>query len=150
MPPKLIPLVAALLISGGAMAQDTTAPASDTDAEEQPKGPDFNGRLTGTFSNRNIDIPVVCSGFGGGGRVAVQSDPGDDPTQDTTGDGVVADIEAFPSGDINLNLMAANARSKISDSSATVERRRLTFALTMTFVGGGEERVEIDVDCRNR
>lgn len=157
-----LPLIAAAIIAAGitgpTAAQDNAgggeppaegaadaAPAAPPPPEPEP--PAYNGNASGTVSGVSINVPVVCEGFGEGGPVTVQSDPQGDPGQDADGDGRMVDISATPDGTIAISMLAGNSLFSLNDTSAEVGPNTLSYAITMSFVGGGEDRVEVSVTC---
>lgn len=126
-------------------AEGTAAPAEGQAAPAPVPEPDYNGTASGMVSGVGLNVPVVCTGFGDGGSVTVQSDP--QGADDANGDGQIVDITASQDGSITLTLLAGNALVNLSDTSAKVGPTSLTYAITMTYVGGGEDKVDLTVNC---
>lgn len=140
-------------IAGHAAAQeeaasDEPAEGAETAAPEpQPEPPAFNGTASGSVSGVRLNVPVVCTGFGDGGTVTVQSDPGENPAEDNNGDNVVVDLSATQAGAITYSIMAGNALFSLSDDTAEVGPNSLSYAITMSYVSGGEDTIELTVTC---
>lgn len=154
----LIPAFALMaLLAAPVSAQTATDGTADAENADQAEGgaqtetaaapaPEYNGQINGSSSGNPFSAEVVCTGFGSGGGVTVQSDPGGGQ-QDANGDGVMADITADPSGMIALTLLAGNSQVGLTDTTAKIEGNTLTYEITMTFVGGGSEQVDLTVTC---
>ncbi|NNU79753.1 hypothetical protein HMH01_04785 [Halovulum dunhuangense] len=150
-------LALAALIAAPLAAQEPTAadPTAEPPAEGQaeapveaaPPPPDYNGSASGALSGAAFSTQVVCEGFGSGGPVTVKSDPGAPSGEDGNGDGTIVDVQADPSGSISFTLLAGSNKISLSDSGATVTGAGLAYGMTMTFVGGDEERVDLTVTC---
>lgn len=148
----VLPLLALLALAATPLpAQDTDdageAPEEDPAAAEAeaPPPPDYNGTAQGTLSGSAFSVPVVCT-IGDGGTLTAQSDPGGDG-QDTNGDGTLVDVTASPDGTIAMSLMANNISFDFDDDTALLEGRRLAYAVTIAFVGGGEDVIDYTVTC---
>lgn len=141
----LILLLSAL--GGGALAQTEEAPAEGETQEEEaaPTEPEYNGQASGTVSGAGFSVPVVCAGLRGDGTVTATSDP-DGGGQDINGDGVIFDITAQRSGQITMNLLAGGIAFAFDDDKAEINRRELTYAVTINF-GSSKERIEYRMTC---
>ncbi|WP_112321786.1 hypothetical protein [Oceanibium sediminis] len=142
----LLVLLAAPLLSQTATETEGEAAPAEGSAAPAPPPPEYNGTISGSSSGSSFSADVVCSGFSAGGGVVVQTDPGGN-MQDLNGDGVMADITADPSGSIALTLLAGNSQVGLTDTTAVIDGNTLTYAITMSFVGGGSDEVDLTVVC---
>ena len=140
-------LAAPITLAQSDPAQTDGEPADGTTTQEAPPEPEYNGSVSGTAAGTAFNVQVVCEGFGTGGPVSLQSDPGGGG-QDANGDGKVVSITASPDGNISLSLMNGNNVFNMNDSTAVLSGKSLTYSITMTFSGGATEEVNLNASCQ--